>query len=214
MRSSTLTLYIDTSSSCLYTGLVENDELKIKCIEDFGKDLSTHALAKIQDMFTQINKKPQDLERIVVVNGPGSFTGIRIGITIAKTLAWFLEKPITTITSLEAMAISSSNNGYKVPCIDARRGYVFAGIYDENNKNILENQYIQLESLIEMARQLEKEYQIISNDDLKVDKMTYVPDIVKIVESCKTKESINPHAVNPEYLKRTEAEENKGIITE
>ena len=47
-----------------------------------------------------------------MVNGPGSFTGIRIGITIAKVYAWSLNIPITTISSLEAMAISSENEKY------------------------------------------------------------------------------------------------------
>jgi len=80
-------------------------------------------------MFDKNDIAKDEITKIIVVNGPGSFTGIRIGVTIAKVYAWTLKIDITTITSLEAMALSSkSNTTYKVPMIDARRGYVFAGI--------------------------------------------------------------------------------------
>lgn len=213
MRSSTITLYIDTSSSYLYTGIVKDDELVIEVKEYFQKNLSTYALAKIEEMFQKADLKPIDIDKIIVVNGPGSFTGIRIGITIAKTFAWALHKKITTITSLEAMSVSTNTNTYKIPMIDARRGYVFAGIYSKENNIVLNNQYIKLEELKKIADNLKEPYQMITNDPLEVEKINYTPDILKIVTTYKDKKVINPHAINPEYLKRTEAEETKGIIT-
>ncbi len=213
MRSSTITLYIDTSSSYLYTGIVKDDELLVEVKKYFQKDLSTYALANIEEMFQRSALRPTDIDKIIVVNGPGSFTGIRIGITIAKTYAWALHKKITTITSLEAMSVSTNTDTYKIPMIDARRGYVFAGIYSKNNEVILKNQYIKLEDLKEIAANLKEPYQFITNDSLEIEKTSYTPDILKIVTTYKEKEEINPHAVNPEYLKRTEAEEAKGIIT-
>lgn len=214
MRSSSITLYIDTTSSTLYTGLVKDETLLIEIQEKLGKNLSTYTLSKIDEMFQKVNLKPIDIDQIIVVNGPGSFTGIRIGITIAKTFAWALKKDITTITSLEAMAVSTDIKKFKVPVIDARRGYVFAGIYNEKNEPILKNQYIKLDTLIIAAESLNEPYQLIGNDNIGKNQLSYVPNILKIVSTYKNKQSINPHAVNPEYLKKTEAEENKGIVTE
>ena len=69
-------LYIDTTTSYLYTGLVVDGKLLTDIKEDFGKDLSSCALKKISEMlaFNQIH--PSDIDKIMVVNGPGSFTGI------------------------------------------------------------------------------------------------------------------------------------------
>lgn len=214
MRSGTITFYIDTSSSKLYAGLVQGESLLIEVKEYLGKDLSTNALYKIEEMFQKVNLTPRDVDKIMVVNGPGSFTGIRIGITIAKTFAWALKKEIIVINSLEAMAISLDSKTFKVPVIDARRGYVFAGIYDADNQIILKNQYVSLNALMSAADSLNAPYQIISNDSLEIEKVPYDPDILRIVLTNFDRESVNPHAVNPEYLKRTEAEESKGINAE
>ena len=94
--------------------------------------------------------------------------------------------------------------------INARRGYVFAAIYDEENKELLKPQHIQLEKLNEYIKEYNN-YEIITNDEFEniENKATYTPNIVKIVNCFKDKEVINPHAVNPNYLKLTEAEENK-----
>jgi len=201
-------LYIDTSSSYLYSAIVEENKIISEIKEEFGQSLSEVALPKIVSMFEEKNLSAKDIDKIIVVNGPGSFTGIRIGITIAKVYAWSLNIAITTISALAAMAISSLENKIHVPMINARRGYVFAAIYDENYKELLKPQHIKLEDL---KLHLEKisNYEIISNnefEDLK-DLNKYDPDILKIVNFFKDKESISPHAVNPEYLKLTEAEE-------
>lgn len=202
-------LYIDTSSSYLYTSIVENDKLISEIKEEFGQSLSEVALPRIVSMFDKNNLSPKDIDKIIVVNGPGSFTGIRIGITIAKIYAWSLNIPITTIYSLEVMAISSKNNTYHVPILNARRGYVYAAIYDENYKEILKPCHILLTDLQEKLKDI-KEYEYISNDEFDdLDVNSYSPDMVKVVNYFKDKENINPHAVNPEYLKLTEAEESK-----
>lgn len=203
-------LYIDTSSSYLYTAIVEDNILIDSIQEEYGQSLSEVALPKIVSMFNNNKLEARDIDKIIVVNGPGSFTGIRIGITIAKVYAWSLNIPITTISSLEAMAISSENQVVHIPMINARRGYVYAAIYDENQQELLKPQHIK-------QVELEKEYQkypnreIITNDEFdNLEKViSYVPNMLKIVQRFKDKESINPHAINPDYLKLTEAEESK-----
>ena len=202
-------LYIDTSSSYLYAGIIEDEKLLCETKKEFAQSLSEEAMPEISKLFKKINMKPSEIEKIIVVDGPGSFTGIRIGITIAKVYAWSLNIPITTISALEAMSISTNTKKIRVPMINARRGYVFAAAYGENEETIIKPKH---QKMTDLFGQLEdKEYLIITNDEFEIDKeITYYnPDILKIVNYFKDKESINPHAVNPEYLKLTEAEESK-----
>ncbi len=202
-------LYIDTSSSYLYTSIVENDKVMAEIKEEYGQSLSEVALPRIVSMFEKNNLSPKDIDKIIVVNGPGSFTGIRIGITIAKIYAWSLNIPITTIYSLEAMAISSKEKKYHIPILNARRGYVYTAIYDNEYKEILKPCHILLTDLLEKLKDI-NDYEFISNDEFDdLELVTYSPDMVKVVNYFKDKKSINPHAVNPEYLKLTEAEESK-----
>ena len=98
-------LYIDTSSSFLYTAILEDEKVLSEIKEEYEQSLSKMALPRIVSMFEENNLRPDDIDKIIVVNGPGSFTGIRIGLTIAKVYAWSLNIPITTILSLEAMNI-------------------------------------------------------------------------------------------------------------
>lgn len=202
-------LYIDTSSSYLYAGIVEEEKLVCEVKKEFGHSLSEEALPEIALLFTKNDIEPSSINKIIVVDGPGSFTGIRIGITIAKVYAWSLNIPITTISALEAMNLSSKENKVHIPIIDARRGYVFGAIYSNENEIILEPKYIKLSELLKQLPQ--SDYIIITNDEIELNSTVeeYNPDILRIVTYYKDKPSKNPHAVNPEYLKLTEAEESK-----
>ena len=202
--------YLDTSSSFLYCAIIKNDTCIGEIKLELQKDLSSLALSEINNLFTVTSTDPKDIDKIIVVNGPGSFTGIRVGLTIAKTYAWSLKTKISTISSLEAMAISTKENyNYFIPLIDARRGYVYAGIYDKENNQILKNQYISLDTLKATVTNLPGSYAFITNDDIKdLDNvLPYDPDFLSIVCKYKNKEEINPHAVDALYLKLTEAEE-------
>ena len=201
--------YLDTSSSYLYTGIVNDDELMIERKINFGKELSTKALVTIIDMLEEIKINPRDIDKIILVNGPGSFTGCRIGITIAKVYAWSLGIPISVISSLEAMALVEDNHDFYVPVIDARRGYVYAGIYDRDNNQIMKDQYIKKSVLETAINNTSSNFIYITNDNLELngDICHYDPDILAIVTKFKNKEEINPHGIDANYLKLTEAEE-------
>ena len=205
--------YIDTSTNYLYTGIVKDDNLMIERKLNLLHDLSTFAIDEVDKMFREANFDVKDIDKIIVVSGPGSFTGIRIGMTLAKVYAYCLNKEITTITSLEAMKESIEYEGLIVPIIDARRGYVYAGIY-EGEKEIISNQHISLDKLKLILSGLEKEYVFVSNDLFKdIEVIKYNPNILKIVLKYQDKTGINPHLVEPTYFKLTEAEENleKGL---
>ena len=79
-------LYIDTSSSYLYAGIVSSGKLLCEVKKEFGHSLSEEALPSIVGLFNEQNLKAMDIDKIIVVNGPGSFTGIRVGMTIAKRI--------------------------------------------------------------------------------------------------------------------------------
>lgn len=206
------TLYIDTSSNYLYSGIVSENSILREIKREYQKDLSKEALPKIIELFEKTNLTPKDIDKIIVVTGPGSFTGIRIGVTIAKTIAWSLNIPIISISGLTAMAISSRSNTYKMPLIDARRGYVYGAIYDKDNNPIIEDSHIELKELLDKTKSLDKVV-TITNDNITIDlsKENYDPDILKIVNYFKNEEGISPHLVNPIYLKKTEAEEKAGL---
>ena len=204
-----ISLYLDTSSSFLYTAIIENGTTIAEIKEKLGNNLSEYTLPRIEEMLNVKGIKPDEINKIIVVNGPGSFTGIRIGVTIAKVYAYLLKKEIITISSLEAMNISSSEDKLHVPIINARRGYVYGAIYD-GDRTVLMEQYITLEKLKLILIGQKKDYVFISND--KFDDFgckNYDPDILKIINAFKDRGGIDPHFVNPVYLKLTEAEENK-----
>ena len=200
--------YIDTTSSYLYTGIVKDNKLINERKDNLGHQLSCITLNEVSKMFKESKLEPNDVDKIIVVNGPGSFTGIRIGVTLAKLFAFCLKKEITTISSLEAMAKSIKTDKLIVPIIDARREACYASIYD-NDKCIMKGEYLTLEKLNLILNGLGKEYIFVSNDHFSFETVKYNPNILNIVTSYQDRESINPHLVNPSYLKLTEAEENK-----
>lgn len=206
------TFYIDTSSSYLYAGISVDQELIKEVKLKLDKELSSFTLPEIKKAFEESKIDPKEIDKIIVVNGPGSFTGIRIGVTIAKTYAWSLQKEIATISSLEAMATKKEDTyEYLVPMIDARRGYVYGAIYRKDGTLILKEQYIKRTALEVAMDDLPGSVAIISNDVFETDKkvLPYDADIEEIIKRFEQREGINPHAVEPNYLKLTEAEENK-----
>lgn len=205
-------LYIDTSSDYLYSGIVINNTLVSECQEKLGKDLSKEALPRIISVFNKTNITPKDLDKIIIVIGPGSFTGIRIGVTIAKTIAWSLDIPIVPISGLTAMAISNKQEGYSMPLIDARRGFVYGALYASDISPIIDDTHILLDELTKKCRDYSP-ITVITNNEVATDYSvnTYEPDILKVVTYFKNKEELNPHMINPIYLKKTEAEEKANL---
>lgn len=206
-------LYVDTSSNYLYSGIVIDDSIKCEIKEELGKDLSKVALPKIIKLFDEASITPQDLDKIMVVIGPGSFTGVRIGVTIAKTIAWSLDIPIVPVSGLTAMALSNPmSDNYSMPLIDARRGYVYGALYDKDMNSVVEDTHIELEELKNKVKN-NQPITVITNNDIEIsyDVVKYNPDILKIVNYFKGREGVNPHLVNPIYLKKTEAEEKANL---
>jgi len=201
-----ISLLIDTSTSNLTVSIINNQNILYKYQESILSDMSSKILPIIDSGLNKLNFKLNDIDRIFVVNGPGSFTGIRVGVTVAKTIAWALKKDIIHLSSLELIATTPTAKKYIVSMIDARRGNVFAGIYDRELNCIKEDKLISLEELSD----LNSDYEYVSYDNINLDSVIKPNiNILKIINKHINDEGVNPHNLNPNYLKLTEAEENK-----
>lgn len=203
-----ISLFIDTSNFKLLVGVVDEDNNKILSFynEEVKGDMSSKALCVIRDSLDQLNLKPQSVDKIYVVNGPGSFTGVRIGVTIAKTFAWALKKTIIPISSLELLASTEADTDYVAGLIDARRDAVYAGIYSKNLDTYYEDRYVTLD---ELKTAIPSSTTLISDDNINLEgiKESNV-DILKVISKHKNDMGVDPHHLNPSYLKITEAEAN------
>lgn len=197
-------LFIDTSTSHLIISTIINDEIVSYYDEEIINGMSEHVLLKIEEQFNLNNLKASSIDAIFVSDGPGSFTGIRVGLTIAKVYAWSLNIKVINISSLEVLATTKSTKKYLVPLIDARRGFVFSGIYDRDLNVIFKDSYI---SISELKEKVNDDYELISYDDFDFNTIKPNIDILKIIKKHENDKGINPHKLNPNYLKLTEAEE-------
>ncbi|GAE48338.1 inactive homolog of metal-dependent proteases [Mesobacillus boroniphilus JCM 21738] len=93
-------LSIDTSNYVLGIGLLDGETVLGEYISNIKKNHSVRVMPAIQTLMEECNIKPGDLSKIVVAEGPGSYTGVRIGVTIAKTMAWTLKISLSGVSSL------------------------------------------------------------------------------------------------------------------
>jgi tRNA threonylcarbamoyladenosine biosynthesis protein TsaB len=128
-------LAIDTSNYPLGVALIEDNQVLGEYITNLKKNHSVRIMPAIQTLMKDCERVPAQLSKIVVAEGPGSYTGVRIGVTIAKTMAWSLKIPLVGISSLEIIAAGAGRyfDGYISPVIDARRGQVYTGLYKFQN---------------------------------------------------------------------------------
>ncbi len=195
-------LFLDTSSFFVTVALIDNNKYVFLFQDEIRDDMSSKIMPLISKAFDKVSYSIKDIDKIMVVNGPGSFTGVRIGVTIAKTIAWALKKDIITISSLELLSTTSVDTKYVIPMIDARRGFVYGAVYDNNLNVIKSDSYIEYNSLSEYF----DESTIVSYDKLDNSVLPKV-DVLKIVNKHINDSTLNPHSVKPNYLKITEAEE-------
>lgn len=203
-------LLIDTSSTHLLVSIVKDDKVlaytKIENIEG----LSTKLLCEIDHCVQKSQISLSQIDTIFIVNGPGSFTGLRVGVTVAKMMAYTAHIKIIPISSLELMATTPFEGDYIVSYIDARRGYVYAGIYDKDLHCIQADGYITVENLF-TSLDTSKKIVFVGNTDVEKLTPSIKPkeNVCKMVRKHRNDVPMNPHAVNPNYLKLTEAEEKR-----
>ena len=179
-------LFIDTHDELITVGLKNGEELYLKTQESEYSH-SIYTMPMIESLFKDNNLNVKDLKKIIVVNGTGSFTGIRIGLSIAKTMAYALNIDINTISSLTAYLISNNNGEKRRAVIEDNKGY-YISVFDENDNNIVPEFYSEND-----------EYSEYKTVESKL-------DVNKIIDYCKDMKSENPHFVNANYVKKIEVE--------
>ncbi|MET3558107.1 tRNA threonylcarbamoyl adenosine modification protein YeaZ [Streptococcus rupicaprae] len=120
-------LAFDTSNQALSIAILEDDRLLADLTLTIKKNHSISLMPSIDFLMAQVGWVPADLERIAVAQGPGSYTGLRMAVATAKTLAYTLKIDLVGISSLYALC--PDTQGLVVPLIDARRNTVYAGFY-------------------------------------------------------------------------------------
>lgn len=180
------TLYIDTHYVNLVIGLLIEGKVKVKR-EIESESHSKNTICLLKEVMEEANVRIDDLKEIIVINGPGSFTGVRIGVVIAKILGYTENIPIKALSILEAMAL---NFGNEVTVGVKDRNGAFVASFDKNHRLI-------------------KDYVYLNNKDLNErDNIVFdtVVDLEKIGSYMKDKEIVNPHLLKPLYVKKIEVE--------
>lgn len=131
-------LSVDTSSSVCAVAILENDEVIKENILDNGKTHSENFMSLLDETLKETKVTLDDIDLIACCVGPGSFTGIRIGIASIKAIAEIKQIPIVSVTSLESLIynVEKVDNEVIISLIDARNNQVYAGIFDKEYKKI------------------------------------------------------------------------------
>lgn len=221
-------LSIDTSNYVLGIGLLDGETVMGEYISNIKKNHSVRVMPAIKTLMNECSIKPGDLSKIVVAEGPGSYTGVRIGVTIAKTLAWTLNIPMSGVSSLEVAAASAGRyfDGYVSPFFDARRGQIYTGLYKFENQvlqTVKEDQLVMSADWVRTLNEMDSRILFTSNDlhlhenVIKAelgDKAVFAaitelnPRPAELALLGRDKESVDLHSFVPNYIRMAEAEAN------
>ena len=220
-------LAIDTSNNTLGVALVNDNQVAGELITNVKKNHSVRAMPAIEQLMRDCEIKPKDLDKIVVAKGPGSYTGVRIGVTIAKTLAWTLNIPISGVSSLKVLAMNGKYfDGFIAPLFDGRRGQIFTGLYQWKDNQLIcikEDRIVQSRDFAEELLELNKQVLFIGNDiNIHKDTLQTIlgenavfADMTQLNPRPSELAFLGSNAVNenvhefvPEYLRLAEAEAN------
>ena len=140
-----LSLFLDTSTKYLCIGIAKDNKVIYKFQQEALKKQSELTIPFLSKALSEVNVSLDDIDEVNVTIGPGSFTGIRIGMCIAKVLASMKNIPLKAISSLNAYA----SLGKKIVILDAKAKRVYLGIYN-NNVKVIDECVVEIETLKEM----------------------------------------------------------------
>lgn len=203
-----ITLFIDTSSVDVSIAVLKDEQIVSSIVKTIPNQHSVYTVDFIDKCFKKANITPNEVERIMVVNGPGSFTGVRIGVTIAKVYSYLKNIPIILVSSLKMLALSAEDSSYYLALLDARHDNYYLGLYDDNYQEVIEERFANKKDVLEL---IDKYHPIIvCNETINLDDRKVVKqdlDIVKVVSYYQNVEGVNPHFAVPNYLKLPQAME-------
>ncbi|MBO7251952.1 MAG: tRNA (adenosine(37)-N6)-threonylcarbamoyltransferase complex dimerization subunit type 1 TsaB [Oscillospiraceae bacterium] len=152
-----LILAFETSAKAASVALCEGGKLLGESYQNTGLTHSQTLMVMAEDLLKQCGKTAADVQAVAVAEGPGSFTGVRIGVAAAKGFAWGRQLPCYGVSTLEAMALSLGvYQGYVCACMDARRNQVYNGLFEANRgtlRRLCEDRAV---SLAQLGEELQK----------------------------------------------------------
>ncbi len=198
MNKSLKRLVIDTATPYLYIALYEDNVLVDSIYQKGNNDHSVTLMDNIAKMFDKASWKIQDLAAVIVGIGPGSYTGVRIGVVVAKMFAWSHNIPVFKI-STPALLASGADNGVIFAYVDARRNQAFGGVFEKTDETLVR---LKADTYADLTTML--------------DSWTYdhpvnavMPDLNVVLNSELLEAVDNVHDLSPVYLRKTEAERNQ-----
>ena len=209
-------LAFDTSSKALSVAILDDKNLLADVTINIKKNHSITLMPAIDFLMTSVDLQPSDLDRIVVAQGPGSYTGLRVAVATAKTLAYTLNIELVGVSSLYALAAAADFDGLVVPIMDARRNNVYVGFY-KNGQPVKADQHMSFTAVLEAVKAESKVIFVGEVDNFSDQIEEALPQAVisPVLPSAyaigKRGQELQPADVDsfvPNYLKRVEAEEN------
>lgn len=221
-----LVLAIDTSTKAGSVALFDDKKgLLGEIIINIDRNHSDTMMKAIDYLFEISKKKIDDLSKIAVTEGPGSFTGIRVGMGIVKGLVFGKNIEVVSMNTLDLLAEEVIFEGEVVPLIDARKGRVYYSIYEKNTSKIKRiSNYMdgELEKILETLKNRkicftgdasyiykDEIINIMGENAIFLPESRILPRASILAEKALNLEKVNPIILEPYYHSKTQAEREK-----
>lgn len=203
-------LFFDTSSDLLKVSLIKDDKIIFDKELHTKNDHSSYLVPTIDEAFKSNNIDFKELDEIIVGNGPGSFTGTRISIAVAKTYAFSFNIPVYMISSLEELIYDNDGYDFYVPIIEEKKDNLYFSIFDKDKKRVMDDAYSSIEYMYKKLEELDGKILLISLSNKEYEKYDTVKANINALNIMKNidvnNEKVNPHLLKPNYIKKIEAE--------
>lgn len=158
-------LGLDTSTLMATCAVIEDDKVLGEYSLNQDMSHSERLVPMIKEVLDSLDLRPKDIDLYGVSIGPGSFTGLRIGLATVKAFAHLFEKPLVGISTLEALAFNLAHHEIIVPMLDARRDRVYTGIYSWEDGEIKEIMGASIFEILDLIGELKIYKKVIVNGD-------------------------------------------------
>lgn len=203
-------LFFDTSSDLLKVSLIKDDKIIFDKELHTKNDHSSYLVPTIDEAFKSNNIDFKELDEIIVGNGPGSFTGTRISIAVAKTYAFSFNIPVYMISSLEELIYDNDGYDFYVPIIEEKKDNLYFSIFDKDKKRVMDDTYSSIEYMYKKLEELDGKILLISLSNKEYEKYDTIKASINALNIMKNievnNEKVNPHLLKPNYIKKIEAE--------
>ena len=189
-------LFIDTSTKYLCIGIAKDNNVIYKYQQEAIKKQSELTIPFLKKALDENNLTLNDIDEVNVTIGPGSFTGIRIGMCVAKVLASMKNIPLKAISSLNAYA----SLGKKIVILDAKAKRVYLGIYNDNVK-VIDEMVVEIEIFKEMLKDYDG-YDVVLDSyliGLESEEIDVIENMNRISKTIQPVDNVD--ALVPIYLK-------------